>query len=314
MALPSVTVVIPTRNRLGSLLHCLQTLAPYAAVNPECSIIVSDDGDAVETAAGVCGRFPQVTVVQGPKKGPAANRNHGAAQGAGELIIFLDDDCIPEPTLIENYRSKASEHPETDVFEGRISAIGEMRGFADEAPANETGGHLWSCNLAIRRELFECVGGFDERFPFAAMEDMDFKLRVMKYSSPLFTPEAQVSHAYETRLGWKFTKHHALSLLLYLNLHGIDVKERSARHFFMSSARLFVNRARAHFKKRALKHPQQLLYQVWALFQVAWIASFWRSRGWMAKKMFPACCPNCRLLHRYIADDLYQAFPAPLVR
>jgi hypothetical protein len=120
----------------------------------------------------------------------------------------VDDDCIPDQNLIAVYRDAALENPGIGVFEGRISAVGEPSSYADVAPINETGGKLWSCNFAIRRELFVKIDGFDDRYPFPAMEDIDLYWRVKKHSQVLFLPDARVWHAFEMRLGWKIVRPH----------------------------------------------------------------------------------------------------------
>src|SRR5580692_1931106 len=100
MALPSVAIVIPTRNRHELLKRCLSRLTPYVGEHPECTIIVSDDGDSLQTRKALAEELARVQVVQGPVRGPSANRNCGAAHATAELLIFLDDDCIPDENLI----------------------------------------------------------------------------------------------------------------------------------------------------------------------------------------------------------------------
>lgn len=174
MVLPSVAIIIPTRGRTEPLKRCLRQILPHVSQYPECAIVVSDDGEASQTRAALETDFAAVKVLQGPRRGPAANRNCGAKHSSGDLLIFLDDDCIPDPNLIATYQDAALKSPEIGVFEGRITAEGEANGFGDSAPSNETGGYLWSCNFAIRRELFTSIGGFDERYPFPGMETSIF--------------------------------------------------------------------------------------------------------------------------------------------
>ena len=231
MALPSVAIIIPTRNRHEFLRRCLSRLIPYVVAHPDCSIVVSDDGDALQTRQVLVGELAGVQVIQGPRRGPSANRNCGAAHATAELLVFLDDDCFPDENLIAAYRDAAMMNPDIGVFEGRISAIGKETSFADIAPENENGGKLWSCNFAIRRMLFARIGGFDDRYPFPAMEDIDLHWRVKSLSQVLFLREARVWHAFEKRFGWKVVKHHALSLMLYLHLHGLRKTERSPIFF-----------------------------------------------------------------------------------
>ncbi len=301
MALFSVAVVIPTRNRIERLRDCLSHLVPYVADHPECSITVSDDGDAGETGKALAGDMRIVRVVQGPRRGPAANRNHGAAHSAGELIVFLDDDCIPDPNLLAAYQAAMSSHPETGVFEGRISATGKVTGFADGAPVNETGGYLWACNFAIRRELFMAIGGFDERFPFAASEDCDLRFRVRRRSAILFLPDARVWHRIEGRLGWRIIKHRALSDLLYMHIHGLKATNKGPVFFLRKAFQNLVYTGMSRICSGTVKHPEQLARYIWADLQVALIVCFWKHHAALASKFYPPCCSGCESIHASLA-------------
>jgi GT2 family glycosyltransferase len=297
MVLSSVTVIIPTRGRPEALKRCLKKLLLHVNQHPECMIIVSDDGEASETSAALGNDFAGVHVVQGPRRGPAANRNCGAKHSSGHLIIFLDDDCIPDPNIIAAYQEAALENPEIGVFEGRITAEGTETGFADTAPSNETGGYLWSCNFAIRRDLFTSIGGFDERYPFPGMEDVDFHFRVTNKSRIRFLPEARVFHAVERRVGWKGLKHYALSLILYLHLHGLRQTKKGPVYFARVIARLSVTGGVRYLRGQAAKDPEHLLSTVWVHMEILFIVLFWRCHPYLAKTIFPACCPGCESIH-----------------
>jgi len=242
-----------------------------------------------------------VNVIQGPQHGPSANRNCGAAHSKGELIVFIDDDCIPDTNLIAAYQDASQRNLDVGVFEGRISAHGELSSFADIAPVNETGGNLWSCNFAIRRNLFLKIDGFDERYPFAAMEDIDLHRRVKKYSQVLFVPEARVWHSFEQRIGWTVVKHHALSLLLYLHIHGLKATGKGPVFFIKSAGRMLIYGGIRQVKRRAAKHPRQQVFLVLVSLQLAIIAFLWRFHGYLAKKAFPPCCSGCRSIHLHLS-------------
>jgi GT2 family glycosyltransferase len=293
MAVPTIAIIIPTRNRHELLKRCLSRLIPYVRSHSECSIVVSDDGDALETRKVLVGELAMVQVVQGPCRGPAANRNCGAAHAAAELLIFLDDDCMPDLDLIAVYRDAALNNPEIGVFEGRISAEGEASSFADYVPANETGGYLWSCNFAVRQNLFAKINGFDERFPFAAVEDVDFHQRVKSYSRVLFLPKARVLHEPERRLGWRVVQHHSLSVLLFLDTHGPRAVGKGCTFFLRMAARILVFRGAQQIRSGMLKNPEQLFFQVWGNIQLALIVFFWRFHAWLARRMYSPCCPGC---------------------
>jgi GT2 family glycosyltransferase len=309
MPQPTVAVIIPTRNRIDSLKRLLSQIIPYVSAHPECSVVVSDDGDASETRLALTEEFSQVQVVQGPHRGPAANRNCGAAHSKGELIVFLDDDCVPASNLISVYQDAAYANPEIAIFEGRITAEGTVSSCADSAPSNETGGYLWSCNFAVRRELFEAIGGFDSRFPFAAMEDNEFHFRAKQVSSIRFLPDARVWHGFERRLGWKPVQHHSLSVLLYLHMHGLKEAERNSLYFLRMSAQIVLLTIPAHIRAGSFKDPSFLVYRVAANLQLALIILFWRYRASLATRFFPPCCDGCRRILSILATDSSIAAP-----
>jgi GT2 family glycosyltransferase len=145
--------------------------------------------------------FPWARWMQGPRRGPAANRNFGAASTSGEWLLFLDDDCVPRAGWLEAYANAAAASGEYSVLEGRTSAPGPKTRADHEAPLNPAGGLLWSCNFGIKRQLFLDLGGFDEGFPFS-LEDMDLRTRLEKSGWAIkFLPGAWVEHAWRPRRG-----------------------------------------------------------------------------------------------------------------
>jgi GT2 family glycosyltransferase len=302
MILPTVAVIIPTRNRHQLLKRCLDRLIPDVGSPSNCSIVVSDDGDASVTREVLDGKLAIVQVVQGPHRGPSANRNCGAANTKAEMLVFLDDDCIPDQNLIATYQDAAMRNPRIGVFEGRISATEDAGSFADAIPANETGGYLWSCNFAIRRDLFVKINGFDDRYPFAAMEDVDLHLRVKRYSKVLFLPHARVWHEPEPRIGWRIVRHHSLSVVLFLHMHGPRAVGKGSAYFVRMAARILAGRGVQQIRARMVKNPEQLLFQVWANLQLAMMVSLWRFHAPLARWFYPPCCSSCESIHASIAS------------
>lgn len=198
---PRFSVVIPTCRRNDALARCLErlengrqdfTAQPY-------EVIVSDDGpDDGNAREMIQARFPGVRWVAGPRRGPAANRNRGASEAQGTWLVFTDDDCLPSTAWLTAF-ARRLEGPGGDklrVLEGLTTAgEGPPMGPRYTAPVNEYGGLLWSCNFAIERGFFFELGGFDERFPFPHLEDVDLRLRLDDRHEPYpFVPEALVEH------------------------------------------------------------------------------------------------------------------------
>lgn len=218
-----VSVLVPTCNRPDGLRMCLAAVAQSLSLvtDAKCEVIIGNDGDPqevqqlTEQPSGV-----DIFQIQGPRRGPAANRNTLAKHASGVLLVFIDDDCVPKPDLISQYLSRSRAEPYVQVFEGKIIADRPARFAYEESPVNEVGGYLWSANMAVRRTAFMDLGGFDEDFPYAAMEDVDFRARAARAAFKMrWCPEAVVCHPLEVRADWRRRLKTRYSVLLFLNKH-----------------------------------------------------------------------------------------------
>lgn len=192
MALASI--IIPTCNRPDDLQRCLQTLQPQID-SQVCEVIVADDSRDERTHQLLAAQFPWVKVVQGPRCGPAANRNAGAVNAAGQWLIFIDDDVIPEAGFLKAYLDVLSAECDHGIFHGLTRPTPETSSLLWEAPEVLKKLDLFpSCNFAIRRSLYEQTGGFDERFN-PSFEDMEFSSRLKAQGEKCkFVAEAVVHH------------------------------------------------------------------------------------------------------------------------
>jgi GT2 family glycosyltransferase len=192
----AISVVIPTCNRPDLLEKCLRCLAPEVQGLPadRYEVIVSDDSRNDSSSILVSRSFPWVRWLQGPRQGPAANRNHGARNANAEWLAFTDDDCLPEPGWLRAFCAEI-ETGKASVYEGRTFTEANTKGPFWAAPSNETGGLLWSCNMAVRRDVFWGLAGFDASFPFPHLEDVDFRERLRAAGHDfVFCPKAGVFH------------------------------------------------------------------------------------------------------------------------
>lgn len=189
----AVTILIPTRNRPKDLERCLELLAGQLPESTE--ILVCDDSSNEETKALLESKFPSVRRQEGPRSGPGANRNAGAKNARGKWIVFLDDDCLPQPALLASYLSAMTGGG--DILAGPTIRSDAMKdSLLWEAPRSAAPDELLppSCNFAIRRELFLECGGFDERYRIS-FEDMEFFARLRGLGATIrYVPEAAVEH------------------------------------------------------------------------------------------------------------------------
>ncbi len=124
----------------------------------------------------------------------AANRNNGAREAQAEWLAFIDDDCVPAENWL-NALSTVVHSEQFDVVEGKTIAPERKDDPLKYYVENLTGGMFWSCNLAIRREVFWQLGGFDEDFLEAGGEDMEFAFRLQSRNlRTTFAQDAIVFH------------------------------------------------------------------------------------------------------------------------
>jgi len=238
---PKFSVVVPACARPQQLAHCLARLAPGAQTYPaeNYEVIVTDDSPDMSVRDLVKNNFPWAQWTAGPRRGPAANRNHGTAQARGEWLAFTDDDCLPEPGWLAAF---AEAMDNADAVEGRTYADRPRQSLAERAPVNTHGGFWWSCNFAVRAELFRRLGGFNEGFPFAAMEDVDFAQRMRAGGArEKFAAAAAVCHPWREvggfRAMWKMEKKHLASVVYYLQLHPEARREHTPWAYLKNDAR-----------------------------------------------------------------------------
>jgi GT2 family glycosyltransferase len=142
---------------------------------------------------------------------------------------------------LKAYLNAIQANPKTLVFEGKTVADRPKQHPLEGAPINERGGQLWSCNLAISANYFQTLGGFNEEFPYAAMEDLDFKKRVLDSgASTLFVPEALIVHPWRMLNLKQHTRRHVASQLIYARLHPDEWKLFSFSTHLRNVARYYL--------------------------------------------------------------------------
>lgn len=205
-----LSVVIPSYRRERRLQTALDALAAQTLGPGRFEVIVvrdSEDGDGplAQAPAGLDVRF-----FTHPAPGPAQRRNRGVAESTGELVVFTDDDCRPDPGWLEAMLAASrvalasgGTGSAPAILQGRTEPDPEehdrLWGLARSMRIREPNRWFPTCNLAYPRELLDELGGFDETIPFFG-EDTDLGLRAERAGAELrFVPEALVLHAVHDR-------------------------------------------------------------------------------------------------------------------
>jgi len=220
---PKFSVVVPACARPEQLTLCLARLAPGAQTLPpvDYEVIVTDDSQDTRVRDLIKTRFSWAQWTPAPQRGPAANRNHGASLAKNEWLTFTDDDCLPDTGWLAGFATAiAADSHRVACWEGPTRADRPQQYLDEAAPLNTTGGYFWSCNLAVRRTIFQTMKGFDERFAYATMEDVDFRERLIAAGHALgFASGAGVCHPWRIQRGTTALRRYRESFYLYLRLH-----------------------------------------------------------------------------------------------
>jgi len=231
-------------------------------------VIVADDGAKTPAEDLIKSFYPWVKYLQGPRSGPAANRNSGAKSACGEWIVFTDDDCLPNPDwLVAFDKSKTL----GNVMEGQTLAERAQRSFAEESPINSSGGKLWSCNFAIKTSMFNNLKGFDEEFPSAAMEDCDLRERLRAIGEPIiWVPDALVIHPWRPGKSWIFWESYRKAAEYFYNKHSSLRPKSFALHYAKITIIYGKNTVLRNFVKyRGRGTIHAMTHMIWLMYTSA---------------------------------------------
>jgi N-acetylglucosaminyl-diphospho-decaprenol L-rhamnosyltransferase len=212
-----VAVVVVCHDSAAEVVPTLQALREQLSPGDEVVIVdnASTDGtpDAVRAAA------PEATVIEsGDNLGFAGGCHAGVRASTAPLILLLNPDAVPAPGCVDALRACASDRPHWGAWQALVTMPDEQvvntagnvvhylgfgwagdcgRPVARIDPRPHEVGFASGAALVVRREAWDAVGGFDERY-FMYGEDLDLSLRLRLAGWGVgIAPAARVAHDYE---------------------------------------------------------------------------------------------------------------------
>lgn len=284
---PKISVVIPHYRDVENLKVCLRALEAQSCPRDSFEVIVADNGSpeaaAVEAATG------QARLVIAQERGAGPARNAGAAAARGDILAFIDSDCVPEPQWLAEGVQALSRF---DFIGGRVKvliadprrmtaveAFEKVFAFDNEAYVTKKG-FTGSGNLFCPRALFEKVGGFRA----GVSEDVEWSHRATGMGLRLgFAANATVGHPARRTWPELIAKWKRLTLEAYL----LAAEKGGGKPRWFLRSLLLPASALAH-APRILRDPSLSMGRKLAALRVLFAIRCWRFCECLRLLLIPA--------------------------
>jgi GT2 family glycosyltransferase len=208
----AVSVIIPTRGRPDLIGRSVR--AVLANDHPDFDVMVIDQSDAPatgEVVTEIARSDPRLRYVHTMPPGLSRAYNVGARLTAAPILAFTDDDCVAQPDWVSSVARAFVAEPDAELLYGRVALPSELAAAAGEVPVlpiaraeridRRSGFRLYGmgANFAMRRQLLERIGGFDEILggggPLRSSQDFDLQYRAyLAGATVLLRPDVSVDH------------------------------------------------------------------------------------------------------------------------
>jgi glycosyltransferase involved in cell wall biosynthesis len=213
-----ISIVIPTLNRKESLKQTLTSLCKQTYSNSKYEIIICDDITSHDETEQFVKNFAASTKlninyfkIKANYPGPAAARNYGVNNASGNIIAFIDDDCIAFPDWIAS-AMELFKNNKIDIIQGSV-----LPKYPDFKWSNlfriprgvihmQDNGFYVTANLFVKKSSFVEVNGFEEKIKWGEDTDLVYRLLKNKNNRIIFSENTKVYHEMDY-----------LNILQYLN-------------------------------------------------------------------------------------------------
>ncbi len=253
--MPIVSILIVTYNSGAVVADCLHSILAEQPTGYTLEIIVTDNGSKDGTPQMIRQQFPGVKLVEAENDGFGAGNNHAFAASSGDYVLCVNPDLlltadaitalvdylaanptvgIAGPRILDDdgHVSMAARPPHTPLKVllkhlgvDKIFPAWVYGPFAHQAIFTQPtdAGWLTGACLALRREVFQRLNGFDDRF-FLYYEDTDVCKRALDAGwRVVYVPQATVQHHGNTTISQYplvRVRHYHRSPVLYFRKHG----------------------------------------------------------------------------------------------
>jgi GT2 family glycosyltransferase len=221
--IPTASVIIPVWNGAPGLSACLDALLAQTGLNEGggFEVIVVDNASGDGSADLVARRYPQVRLLRQPTNlGFGGGCNAGLAQAQGEVLVLLNQDTEVRPGWLAALMDALRADPAIGIAGSKaLYSDGTIQHAGGRVDAQGNGSHLGyrqpdqgqfdqpaevdyvtGASLALCRDLYKAIGGFDAGFGLAYCEDVDLCLRARAVGRRVvYVPRSMLVHKEESR-------------------------------------------------------------------------------------------------------------------
>jgi len=191
-----VSVIVLTKNSALTVQKSIESIFQQTR-QPDKVVVV--DGNSSDGTIEIVKKYP-VKLVSEPGLGFGHARNLGVKNASGDIVFFLDSDCYAEPNWIENALSHFDSSPEIvgvtgqtrlwNTYSGVARFLAHVGGRMNMPTAERFVKIAPTMNLALKREVVDEVGGFDETL--IRCEDTDLTYKVSQNHKILYAPDVTI--------------------------------------------------------------------------------------------------------------------------
>jgi GT2 family glycosyltransferase len=294
---PEVSVIAPHLNQPDHLADFLASLFAQDFDMARAEVIIVDNGSR-PLPESVVARFPGVRLVEESEPGPGPARNRGAALARAEILAFADSDCRVAKDWLPAILARFAADPDLAALGGDIRVYPAVEG--DPTPAEayeavyafrqqlyiERQGYSVTANMAVRRKVFEAVGGFGG---IAIAEDNDWGRRAREMGfATVWAPEVRVRHPARASLAeieakWaRLISHH----------HAAEARGLAGRARWTLKALALVASPLAEIPRLVRSDRLASPRERRLAFQALAAVRLWRARQMLAVMLRPAARPG----------------------
>lgn len=222
---PNISIIVPVLNAERDINRCIGSLMNQNYPQDRYEVIIIDNG-SVDKTISILNRYydyhNNIKILHESNKGSYSARNTGIKNSKGEIIAFTDSDCI----VSENWIRELSKGFISDNI-GCV--VGAVHSYQDNTNKGDTLVERFSkskdimsqertlnsnflpygetANVAFRKNVFHCIGYFDEIFKSGGDADIAWRMQLLTTYKLIYRPESIVEHHHRVTLKDLFLQH-----------------------------------------------------------------------------------------------------------